>query len=132
MSGDFCPPTSPCGLLSSIFVLIFVFVVILFLNNIQFDWIEADDLQLHSTFLAFHGLAFIGISINVDVGFTFGTCSGRHCSPPKKVLVARNLAARRKICNRIIRAAARSALFQLKNELLGICMRGVARIIYRR
>src|SRR5215471_13253455 len=97
----------------SIFILVFVFVVILFLNNIQLDWIETDDLQLHSTFFAFHRLAFVGICINMDVGFTFGTGSGRHCSPPKKFWFARNLAALREICNRIICADAHSALFQL-------------------
>ena len=63
---------------SSVLIFVFVFVVIIFLDDVQFNRIEAHDLQLNSTLFAFDHLAFVRVSIDMDFGFAFRTRSGRH------------------------------------------------------
>jgi hypothetical protein len=72
----FLLPTVFC--LSEFIVIVVVIVQIFFLNDIQFDRIEADDLKFHSTFFAIHHLAFVHVEIHVNVGIAFWACSGRH------------------------------------------------------
>ena len=70
-------PTAFC---SSIFILVLIVVEIFLFDDVEFDRIEADNFQMHSAFFTFDCLAFIRFHINVDIGFTFGTRSGRHFS----------------------------------------------------
>jgi hypothetical protein len=60
------------------FILVIVIVVIFFFDDVQFNWIQSDDLELDSTLFAIHGFAFVHISIDMNFGFTFRACSGRH------------------------------------------------------
>ena len=69
--------TAYCALSELVLVLVFVVV---FFDNIQFDGIEADDFQLNSTLFTINYLAFVRVSIDVNVSFAFRTCSGRHFS----------------------------------------------------
>jgi len=64
------------GLLSE-FVFVFVLVVIFF-NNIEFDGIEADDLQIGSALFTRENIALVRVGIDMDIGIALGTCSGRH------------------------------------------------------
>ncbi len=72
-------PSAFC-LLPSVFSEFILIVVIdrFFLDWIQLNWIQTDDFELNSTFFTIHGLAFVHVDINVDVGVTFRTRSGRH------------------------------------------------------
>jgi hypothetical protein len=65
------------GPLQSVFVLIFIFVVTFF-DDVQFNWIEADYLQLNSALFAFHDFTFVRIGIDMDIGLAFWARSGRH------------------------------------------------------
>ena len=69
--------TAYCSLLKLVLVLVFVVV---FFDNVQFDGIEADDFKLNSTLFTINYLAFVRVGIDMNVGFAFGTCSGRHFS----------------------------------------------------
>jgi len=60
------------------FILIVVIVERFFLDQIQFDRIQSHDFKLNSTLFTIHGLAFVYVEIDVDVGITFRTRSGRH------------------------------------------------------
>ena len=59
-------------------ILVVVIVERLFLDNVQFNRIQTDDFKLNSTLFTIHRLAFVDVKINVDVGITFRTRSGRH------------------------------------------------------
>ena len=63
---------------SSILVFVIVIVVIFFFDDVQFNWIQSDDLKLDSTLFAIYRLAFVHIRIYVNFGFTFWARSGRH------------------------------------------------------
>ena len=71
--------SSPLYRLHSKLILVLVFVEVFF-DNVQFDGIEADDFQLNSTLFTINYLAFVRVGIDMNVGFAFGTCSGRHFS----------------------------------------------------
>mgnify|MGYP003693537777 CR=1 FL=1 len=49
-----------------------------FFDDVEFDGIEADNFQLHSTLFTVDNLAFIRFDVDMDIAFTFGTRSGRH------------------------------------------------------
>jgi hypothetical protein len=70
--------TVSCVCLLSVLVLIFIFVVIFFLNDIQFDWIESDNLQMHAAFFTINCLAFVRVGIDMNISFTFRAGSSRH------------------------------------------------------
>jgi hypothetical protein len=59
-------------------VILIVVIDRLFLDDIQLNGIQTDDLERNSTFFTIHRLAFVYVDINVDVGITFRTRSGRH------------------------------------------------------
>ena len=59
-------------------ILVVIVVVIFFFDDVQFDWIQSDDFELKSTFFATYCLTFVHIRIDVNFGFTFRACSGRH------------------------------------------------------
>ena len=63
---------------SSVLIFVFVFVVSLFFDNIQFDWIESHYFKLSSTFFASHNFALVRVQINVNISITFRASSGRH------------------------------------------------------
>src|SRR6185369_362606 len=63
----------------SVFVFVLVFVETLFFYDIQFDRIEAHDLQFCSTLFTRHYFALVRVQINVDISITFRASSGRHC-----------------------------------------------------
>ena len=69
-------PPAVC-LLSLELILVFVLVVIFF-NDIQFDRVESDELQIGSAFLARKDIALICVRIDVDIRVAFGACSGWH------------------------------------------------------
>lgn len=60
------------------FILIVIIIQRFFFDDVQFDWIQADDLELNSTLFTIHGLAFVHIEIDMNVGIAFRTRSGRH------------------------------------------------------
>ena len=62
----------------SVLVFVFVFVEALFFNNIQFDRIESDHLQIGSTFFTRHYFALVRVQINMNISITFRASSGRH------------------------------------------------------
>jgi hypothetical protein len=59
---------------------IFVIVIVerIFLDQIQFDGIQANNFQLDSAFIAINYFAFIHVGFHVNVGITFWARSGRH------------------------------------------------------
>jgi hypothetical protein len=59
-------------------VILVIVVERFFLDDIQLNWIQSDDLERNSTLFTIHRLAFVYIEINVDVGITFRARSGRH------------------------------------------------------
>jgi hypothetical protein len=61
-----------------ILIIVIVIVVIFFFDDVQFNWIQSDDLEMDSTLFAIHRLAFVHIRIHVNFGFTFWARSGRH------------------------------------------------------
>jgi len=61
------------------FILVVVIVERFFLDQVQLDRIETDHFELNPTLFTIHRLAFVHVKINVDVGVTFRTRSGRHC-----------------------------------------------------
>jgi hypothetical protein len=61
-----------------IFIIVIVIVVIFFFDDVQFNWIQSDDLEMDSTLFAIHRLAFVHVRIDVNFGFTFWARSGRH------------------------------------------------------
>src|SRR5947209_5971471 len=67
---------------SSEFVLVVevVFVVQVFLGDVQLDGVESDDLQLRPALVARDGVAFVGVKVNVDFGFAVRARSYRHSS----------------------------------------------------
>jgi hypothetical protein len=69
-----------CPWLKAHFSEVILIVVIdrFFLNQIQLNWIQTDDLERDSTLFTIHCLAFVHVEINVDVGVAFRTGSGRH------------------------------------------------------
>ena len=59
----------------------FILIVVIdrfFLDQIQLNWIQADDFELNSTLFTIHRFAFVNVDVNVDVGVAFRTRSGRH------------------------------------------------------
>ena len=62
----------------SVFVFVLVFVHPLFFYDIQFDRIEAHDLQFCSTLFTRHYFALVRVQIDVDISITFRASSGRH------------------------------------------------------
>jgi len=72
--------------LNSILVFVFVFVVTLFFDNIQFDWIESNYLEFSSTFFTRHYVALVRVQINMNISITLRASSGRHFFflPPQK------------------------------------------------
>jgi len=65
-------------LLALVFVLVLVFVVTFFFNDVQFDGIETNNLQFRSTFLTANYFALVRVQINVDISIAFRASSGRH------------------------------------------------------
>jgi len=63
----------------SILVLVFIFVVALFFDDIQFDGIESNYFQFSSTFFTRHYFALIGVQVHMDISITVRASSGRHC-----------------------------------------------------
>jgi hypothetical protein len=61
-------------------ILVVIVVESFLFNEIEFDGIEPDNLQMDAALFTFDCLAFIRIQINVDISFTFGTRSSRHFS----------------------------------------------------
>jgi hypothetical protein len=59
-------------------IVIVIIVERFFLDEVQFNWVQTDDFELHSTLFAIHRLAFVHVEIYVNVGITFRTRSGRH------------------------------------------------------
>jgi len=62
----------------SVFVLVLVFVVAFFFNNVQLDRIESHNLEVCSTLLTRHYFALVRVQIHVDISITFRASSGRH------------------------------------------------------
>src|SRR6185369_9183718 len=62
----------------SVFVFVLVFVETLFFYNIQFNRIEAHDLQFCSTLFTRHYFALVRVQIDVDISIAFRASSGRH------------------------------------------------------
>ena len=62
----------------SILILVLVFVIIFLFDDVQFDGIKANDLQLNSTLFTFDDLAFVDVGIDVHIGFAFWATSSRH------------------------------------------------------
>jgi hypothetical protein len=63
---------------SSKLILVVIVVQSFFFDDVEFNGIEADNFQLHPTFITIDKLAFIRLDVDVDIAFTFGTRSGRH------------------------------------------------------
>lgn len=61
-----------------VFILVFVIVVSLFLNNVQLDGIKSDDLELDSTLFTLDSFAFVHVDIDMNVGIAFWARSGGH------------------------------------------------------
>ena len=70
-------PSRPTHLL--VLVLIFVFVVSFFFDDVQFDGIESNYFQFSSALFTRHNFALVRVQINVDISITFRASSGRHC-----------------------------------------------------
>jgi hypothetical protein len=67
----------PTALFSKL-ILVVIVVQSLFFDDVEFDWIEADNFQMHAALFAIDKLAFIRFDVDMDIAFTFGTRSGRH------------------------------------------------------
>jgi hypothetical protein len=77
-------PTAFCF---SIFIVIVVIVELLFLDEIEFDGIQANNLQLDTTLFAINHFALVHVSLHVNVGVAFWARSGRHfCYLQRKFL----------------------------------------------
>lgn len=61
--------------------LVFVGIVHLF-DDVYLDGVKPDDLQMCPAFITHDGVAFVGVRVNVNVGFAIRACSGGHCSFP--------------------------------------------------
>ena len=73
------PQPASCRLPPKFLEVILVVVVDrFFLDEIQLNWIQSYDLERNSTFFTIHRLAFVDVDIDVDLGITFRTRSGRH------------------------------------------------------
>jgi hypothetical protein len=62
----------------SILIVIVVIVELLFLDDIEFDGIQANNLQLDSTLFAINHFALVHVNLHVNVGIAFWARSGRH------------------------------------------------------
>jgi hypothetical protein len=62
----------------SVFVFVLVFLQTLFFYNIQFNRIEAHDLQFCSTLFTRHDFALVRVQIYMDISIAFRASSGRH------------------------------------------------------
>ena len=73
-------PTAVCltACCFSILVLVFIFVVVLFFDDIQLDGIQANNLKLKPALFTFDDLAFVDVGIDVHIGFAFWATSSRH------------------------------------------------------
>jgi hypothetical protein len=69
-----------CAWLKAHFLEVILIVVIerFFLDEIQLNWIQTNDLERDSTLFTIHCFAFVYVEINMDVGITLRTRSGRH------------------------------------------------------
>lgn len=56
---------------SDYFVIVFVVIVFVVLDDVQLDWVEPDNLKLRPAILAREGVALVGVSVHVNVGFAF-------------------------------------------------------------
>jgi hypothetical protein len=63
-------------------VVVVVIVVEILINNIEFDGIEADDLQTSSALFTCDLITFVRVRIDMHIGIAFGTCSGGHLTLP--------------------------------------------------
>src|SRR3977135_3726678 len=82
-----------------------------FNRNIQFDWIQPDNLQLSAAVRAFNGVAFVGIFIHLNFSVTFGARPSWHLSQPSVVFSLPSSCSehQRKISKPKCRGFARSA-----------------------
>ena len=62
----------------SVLIFVFVFVVTLFFDNIEFDRIESNYFKLSSTLFTSHNFALVRVQINVNISITLRASSGRH------------------------------------------------------
>ena len=60
------------------FILIVFIVERFFFDDVQLNWIQADDFELNSTLVTIHRFAFVNVDVNVNVGVAFRTRSGWH------------------------------------------------------
>jgi hypothetical protein len=65
-------------LLFSKLIVVVIVVHSFFFHEVEFDWIEADNFQLHAALFTIDNLAFIRFDVDMDITFAFGTRSGRH------------------------------------------------------
>jgi len=71
----------------SILIVIVVIVERLFLDDIEFDGIQANNLQLDTTLFAINYFALVHVSLHVNIGIAFWARSGRHfCYLQRKFL----------------------------------------------
>jgi hypothetical protein len=62
----------------SVLVLVFVFVVSFFFDDVQFDGIESNNFQFSSALFTRHNFALVRVQIHMDISITFRASSGRH------------------------------------------------------
>ncbi len=71
----------------SIFIVIVVIVELLFFDDIEFNGIQANNLQLDTTLFAINHFAFVHVGLHVNIGVAFWARSGRHvCYLQRKYL----------------------------------------------
>ena len=63
----------------SVLVVVLVFLVSLFFDNVQLDGIESNYFQFRSTLFTRHNFALVRVQIHVNISITFRASSGRHC-----------------------------------------------------
>jgi len=61
-----------------VFVLVFVLVVSFLFHDIKLDGIESHNLKLGSALFTINHLAFVRVSIDMNIGIAFWARSGRH------------------------------------------------------
>jgi len=59
-------------------VLVLVFVIVLFFDDIQLNGIETHDFQTSPAFVARNDIALVCVQINMDISITFRASSCRH------------------------------------------------------
>ncbi len=57
---------------------LFVLILVIIFDDIQFNGIESDDLEFGRTLAAHDGVPLIGVRVNVDFSFTLRACSDWH------------------------------------------------------